>query len=113
MASSNILDTAGTKTKRRRRTQAIVKDFAFHANAKKHIYTSKSGILHKYRNSTDCYGQVKTKKKILKSRSVSEKKACNKQRNKCVSSLSRKIKKAYYSNLNVKNIVHNRKFREP
>ena len=37
------------------------------------------------------------------------KKTYNKQRNKCVS-LLRKTKKAYYSNLNVKNVVDNKKF---
>ena len=51
----------------------------------------------------------KTKKNILKSRSKSDKKAYNKQRNKCVS-LFRKTKKAYYSNLNVKDVVDNKKF---
>ena len=56
-----------------------------------------------------CYGQVKTKKKFLKSRSKSDKKAYNRQRNKCVS-LSRKTKKAYYLNLNVKDVVDNKKF---
>ena len=39
----------------------------------------------------------KLRKKFLKSRSESDKKAYNKQRNKCVS-LLRKTKKAYYSN---------------
>ena len=38
-----------------------------------------------------------------------DKKAHNKQRNKCAG-LLRKIKKAYYSNLNVKDIVDNKKF---
>ena len=51
----------------------------------------------------------KVRKKFLKSRSKSDKKAYNKQRNKCVS-LLRKTKKAYYSNLNVKDIVDNKKF---
>ena len=51
----------------------------------------------------------KLRKKFLKSRSKSDKKAYNKQRNKCVS-LLRKTKKAYYSNLNVKDIVDNKKF---
>ena len=51
----------------------------------------------------------KLRKKFLKSRSESDKKAYNKQRNKCVS-LLRKTKKAYYSNLNVKDIVDNKKF---
>ena len=37
------------------------------------------------------------------------KKAYNKQRNKCVS-LLKKIKKAYYSNLNVKDVVNNKTF---
>ena len=51
----------------------------------------------------------KLRKKFLKSRSESDKKAFNKQRNKCVS-LLRKTKKAYYSNLNVKDVVDNKKF---
>ena len=51
----------------------------------------------------------KLRKKILKSKPKSDREACNKQRNKCVS-LLRKIKKAYYSNLNVKDIVDNKKF---
>ena len=51
----------------------------------------------------------KLRKKSLKSRSESDKKAYNKQRNKCVS-LLRKTKKAYYSNLNVKDVVDNKKF---
>ena len=51
----------------------------------------------------------KLRKKFVKSRSKSDEKACNKQRNKCVS-LLRKTKKAYYSNLNVKDIVDNKKF---
>ena len=38
-----------------------------------------------------------------------DKKAYNKQRNKCVS-LLRKTKKTYYSNLNVKDVVGNKKF---
>ena len=45
----------------------------------------------------------KLRKKFLKSRSESDKKAYNKQRNKCVS-LLRKTNKAYYSNLNLKDI---------
>ena len=51
----------------------------------------------------------KLRKMFLKSRSKSDKKAYNKQRNKCVS-LLRKTKKAYYSNLNVKDIADNKKF---
>ena len=51
----------------------------------------------------------KLRKKFRKSRSESDKKACNKQRNKCVS-LLRKIKNAYYSNLNVKHVVDHKKF---
>ena len=52
----------------------------------------------------------KLRKKFLKSRSKSDKKHIyNKQRNKCVS-LLRKTKKAYYPNLNVKDIVENKKF---
>ena len=39
------------------------------------------------------------------------KKTCNKQRNKCVS-LLRKTKRAYYFNLNIKDIVDNKKFWE-
>ena len=78
-------------------------------SVEKQVYTSKSGTLHQYRNSKGCYGQVKTKKILLKSRSKSHKKAYNKQRNKCVS-LLRKTKKAYYSNLNVQDAVDNKKF---
>ena len=33
MAGSDIPDTAGRKTRRRKRTQAIAKRYAFHANA--------------------------------------------------------------------------------
>ena len=51
----------------------------------------------------------KLRKKFLKRRSESDKKAYNKQRNKCVS-LLRKTKKAYYSNLNAKDVVDNKKF---
>ena len=51
----------------------------------------------------------KLRKKFLKSRSESDKKAYNKQRNKCVS-LLRKTRKAYYSNVNVKDVVGNKKF---
>ena len=51
----------------------------------------------------------KLRKKYLKSRSESDKKSYNKQRNKCVS-LLRKTKKTYYSNLNVKDVVGNKKF---
>ena len=50
----------------------------------------------------------KLRKKFLKSRSESDKKAYNKQRNKCVS-LLRKTKKAYYSNLDGKDVVDNGK----
>ena len=46
----------------------------------------------------------KLREEILKSRSVSGKKAYNRQRKKCVS-LLRKTKKAYCPNLNMKNIV--------
>ena len=53
----------------------------------------------------------KLRKKFLKIRSEGDKKAYNKQRNKCVNVL-RKTKKAYYSNLNVKDIVDNKKFWE-
>ena len=51
----------------------------------------------------------KLRKKFLKSRSESDKKAYNKQKNKCVS-LLRKTKKACYSDLNVRDIVGNKKF---
>ena len=51
----------------------------------------------------------KLRKKFLQTRSESDKKAYNKQRNKCIS-LLKKIKKAYYSNLNVKDIVNNKTF---
>ena len=53
----------------------------------------------------------KLRKKFLRSRSESDKKAYNKQRNKCVS-LLRKTKKAFYSNLNVKDLVDNKKFKK-
>ena len=45
----------------------------------------------------------------LRKKSESDKKAYNKQRNKCFS-LLRKTKRAYYSNLNVKDVVDNKKF---
>ena len=48
----------------------------------------------------------KLRNKFLKSRSVSDKIDYHKQKNKCVS-LLRKTKQAYYSNLNVKDIVDN------
>ena len=48
-------------------------------------------------------------KQFLKSRSESDKKAWNKQRNKCVS-LLRKTKIAYYWNLNVKDVLDKKKF---
>ena len=51
----------------------------------------------------------KLRKKFLKGRSKSDKKAYNRQRNKYVR-FFRKTKKAYYSNLNVKDIVDNKKF---
>ena len=51
----------------------------------------------------------KLRKNFLKNKSESDKKAYNKQRNKCVS-LLRKTKKAYYSHLNVKDVVDNKKF---
>ena len=50
----------------------------------------------------------KLRKKFLKSRSENDKKAYNKQKKKCVS-LLRKTKKSYYLNLNVKNVVDNKK----
>ena len=51
----------------------------------------------------------KLRKKFLKSRSESDKKAYNKQRSKFVS-LLRKTKKAYYCDLNVKGVVDNKRF---
>ena len=51
----------------------------------------------------------KLRKQFLKSRSESDKRAYNKQRKKHVS-LLRKTKKAYYSNLNVKDVKGNNKF---
>ena len=51
----------------------------------------------------------KLRKKFLKRRSKSYKKASNKQRNKCLSLLT-KTKNAYYSNLGVKDIVDKKKF---
>ena len=53
----------------------------------------------------------KLRKKFLKSRSENDKKAYNKQKNKCVS-LLRKTKKAYYSNLNMKDVVDAKSFRK-
>ena len=53
----------------------------------------------------------KIRRKFLKIRSESDKKGYNKQRNKCVS-LLRKTKKAYYTNVNVKDIVDNKKLWE-
>ena len=47
----------------------------------------------------------------LRKKSESDKKACNKQRNKCFS-LLRKTKKPYYSNLNVKDAVEIKSFRK-
>ena len=51
----------------------------------------------------------KLRKKFPKSRSERGKKTCNKQRNKYIS-LLRKTRKAYYSNLNVKDVVDNKVF---
>ena len=51
----------------------------------------------------------KLREKLPQSRSIIDKKPYNKQRNKCVT-LLRKTKKAYHSNLNVKNRVDNKKF---
>ena len=51
----------------------------------------------------------KLRKKFLKNRAKSDKKVYNTQRNKFVY-LLRKTKKAYYSNLKVKDIVDNIKF---
>ena len=51
----------------------------------------------------------KLRKKFPKSRSERGKKACNKKRNKCIS-LLRKTRKAYYSHLNVKDVVDNKVF---
>ena len=47
--------------------------------------------------------------KFLKSRSIEDRKAYNKQRNYCVS-LIRKIKKDYYNNLDYKKIIDNKSF---
>ena len=47
--------------------------------------------------------------KYLKSRSEEDKQRFRKQRNLCVS-LLRKTKRSYYSNLNEKNVIDNRKF---
>ena len=51
----------------------------------------------------------KLRKKFFKSRSESDKKASNKEINKCVSLLG-ETKRAYYSHLNVKDVVDNKKF---
>ena len=51
----------------------------------------------------------KLRKKFLKSRSIGNRKAYNKQRNACVK-LLRDAKKTYYSNLDVKNVTDNKKF---
>ena len=51
----------------------------------------------------------KLRNKFLKQRSVNNKKAYNKQRNFCTN-LLRKTKKTYYSNLDTKNVVDNKKF---
>ena len=53
----------------------------------------------------------KLRKKFLKSIPEIDKKAYNKQKNKCVS-LLRKTKKAYYSNLNMKDVVDAKSFRK-
>ena len=53
----------------------------------------------------------KLRKKFLNSIPESDKKAYNKQKNKCVS-LLRKTKKAYYSNLNMKDVVDDKSFRK-
>ena len=53
----------------------------------------------------------KLRKNFLKSIPESDKKAYNKQKNKCVS-LLRKTKKAYYSNLNMKDVVDDKSFRK-
>ena len=47
--------------------------------------------------------------KFLKSRSIEDRKAYNKQRNYCAS-LIRKIKKDYYNNLDYKKIIDNKSF---
>ena len=52
---------------------------------------------------------MKAEKNLLKSRSLIDKIAYNKQRNTYVSLLT-KMQKQYYSNLNVKNTVGNKKF---
>ena len=59
------------------------------------VYTSKSATFHIQGNSI---ARSKLRKKFLKSGSVSDKKANNKKRNKCVSLLG-KTKNAYYLNL--------------
>ena len=51
----------------------------------------------------------KLRNKFLKTRSVSDRKAYNRQRNACVK-LLRDSKKEYFSNLNTKNVTDNRKF---
>ena len=45
MAGSDIPDTAGRKTGRRRRTQAIAKRYAFHTNAISNVKLTLSSIL--------------------------------------------------------------------
>ena len=47
--------------------------------------------------------------KFLRSRSIEDRKAYNKQRNYCVS-LIQKIKKDYYNNLDYKKIIDNKSF---
>ena len=49
--------------------------------------------------------------KYLKSRSEEDRQRFRKQRNLCVS-LLRKTKRSYYSNLNEKNVIDNRKFQK-
>ena len=51
----------------------------------------------------------KLRNKFLKSRSEGDRKAYNKQRNMCVK-LLKKTKRSYFSNLNTKSVVGNKKF---
>ena len=51
----------------------------------------------------------KLRNKFLQTKSLNDKKAFNKQRNKCVN-LLRQTKKKYYSNLQIKDVVDNKKF---
>ena len=55
--------------------------------------------------------RTRLRHKFLRSRSIEDRKAYNKQRNYCVS-LIRKIKKDYYNNLDYKKIIDNKSFWE-